>query len=67
MPDDQRDPEAPKEGDVLMEGGVLQAEGASLDGETRRDEWHIAEWDDVWWQPVGERTVIPIDLRRVAP
>jgi len=29
-------------------------------------DWHVAEWDDVYWTVVGDVTFLP-DLLRVAP
>jgi hypothetical protein len=69
MPDDKRDPEGSKEGDVLRDSGHLQVNPVPSRGEST-DPWHVAEWDDVMWgmtQPHPEGTTARPDLRRVAP
>jgi hypothetical protein len=49
MPDDQRDPNTPKERAVQGDSRDLQDVPAVIGGETRGDGGHIAEWDDVFW------------------
>jgi hypothetical protein len=70
MPDDKRDPEGSKEGDVLRDSGHLQvnpvpSRGPSAD--QQGDGWHVAEWDDVYWTVTNPPDRATPDLRRVAP
>jgi hypothetical protein len=76
MPDDKRDPEGEKEGDVLRDSGHLQvnpvpSRGESTDhrqmAERSEDPWHVAEWDDVYWTVTNPPDRATPDLWRVAP
>jgi hypothetical protein len=74
MPDDERDLEGSKEGDVLRNSGHLQvnpvpSRGESTESPTERSEdpWHVAEWDDVYWTVANLPDRATPDLRRVAP
>jgi hypothetical protein len=66
MPDDQCDPNTPKERAVQGDSLDLQGIPDSRNGDTRGDGWYVAEWDDVFWT-VTEPPKPTIDLWRVAP
>jgi hypothetical protein len=57
MPDDQRDPNTPKERAVQGDSRDLQDVHDASGGETRGDGWYVAEWDDVMWGPVETRPI----------